>query len=389
MKPIISILTFTLSLIFADVTTFVLCEGNYASSNASLWTINDGIIQEAPGNPVGDTGQSLTVFDDQLFVINNGSSNIEVYDIVEGELFFTTSISTNFSGPREMEIYNGFGYITEWYTNQIAILNLDTYEFISGIPVEGMPEDIVAYDSYLFASITMDADWSSSNKVVKIDPNTNSIIETYIVGDGPGQIVIHDNTLFTACTYYDINWNGYAGTSSIDLLTGEVTIADYGITYSYGADLTVLDGHIYRTYNNGVIQLDDNLEVKEDTHIYGDFSGVYSMASFDGLIYLGITDYVAPDDVIVIDYFTEEIIDTYSVGAIPGSFAFWENACATGLMADVNQDGEINVLDIINLVNHIIGTDMFDDDVFCLSDINEDGIINVLDIVGIVNLILG
>jgi hypothetical protein len=58
-------------------------------------------------------------------------------------------------------------------------------------------------------------------------------------------------------------------------------------------------------------------------------------------------------------------------------------------MADVNQDGVINVLDIINLVNHIIGTDMFDDDVFCLSDINEDGIINVLDIVGIVNLILG
>ncbi len=390
MKTIISILTLILSVVYADASTFVLCEGNYASSNASLWSLNDGEISEAPGNPVGDTGQSLTVYNDQLFVINNGSSTIEVYDIFEGNLSFITSISTNYSGPREMAIHDGLGYVTEWYTNQIAILNLETFEFIGAIPVDGMPEDIVSDGNYIYSTITMNADWYSSDKVVKINPITNNIEDIFTVGAGPGQIVIHNNVLYTACTYYDASWNGYAGTSSIDLNSGEVTIADYGITYSYGADLTILDGNIYRTYNNGIIQLDDNLEVIEDTHIYGDFSGVYSMASYDGLIYLGITDYVAPDDIIIIDFETEEIVNTYSVGAIPGSFAFWDNnECSNGLMADVNGDYIVNVVDIIEIVNHIIGTDSLDENALCVADINEDGIINVSDIVEIVNLILG
>jgi len=83
-------------------------------------------------------------------------------------------------------------------------------------------------------------------------------------------------------------------------------------------------------------------------------------------------------------------VNTYSVGAIPGSFAFWDNnECSNGLMADVNGDYIVNVVDIIEIVNHIIGTDSLDENALCVADINEDGIINVSDIVEIVNLILG
>ena len=59
-----------------------------------------------------------------------------------------------------------------------------------------------------------------------------------------------------------------------------------------------------------------------------------------------------------------------------------------GLLGDINQDLIINVLDVISLINFVLGSDMPTDDEIMLSDLNEDNIINVLDIVSLVNLIL-
>jgi len=59
-----------------------------------------------------------------------------------------------------------------------------------------------------------------------------------------------------------------------------------------------------------------------------------------------------------------------------------------GLLGDINQDSIINVLDIISLINFVLGSDIPTSDEMMLSDLNQDGIINVLDIVSLVNLIL-
>ena len=54
---------------------------------------------------------------------------------------------------------------------------------------------------------------------------------------------------------------------------------------------------------------------------------------------------------------------------------------------DVTGDGIINVLDIVGLVNHILGSALLDDT--CDAEYTGDTIVNVLDIVCLVNLILG
>jgi len=54
---------------------------------------------------------------------------------------------------------------------------------------------------------------------------------------------------------------------------------------------------------------------------------------------------------------------------------------------DVNDDGIINILDIISLVNHVLGTLTIDD--LCAADYNADGIVNILDIISLVNVVLG
>ena len=58
------------------------------------------------------------------------------------------------------------------------------------------------------------------------------------------------------------------------------------------------------------------------------------------------------------------------------------------LLGDVNSDGLINILDVVNIINFILSINIPIGNQFVLSDINQDDIINILDIVLIVNIIL-
>jgi hypothetical protein len=55
---------------------------------------------------------------------------------------------------------------------------------------------------------------------------------------------------------------------------------------------------------------------------------------------------------------------------------------------DIDRNGEINVLDILKIVNHIIDDVQLNGFEQCTSDLIEDSIINILDIISVVNLII-
>ena len=54
------------------------------------------------------------------------------------------------------------------------------------------------------------------------------------------------------------------------------------------------------------------------------------------------------------------------------------------ILGDLNSDGIINILDVVGLINMILGLA----DESLTGDLNSDNIINVLDVVLMVNLIL-
>ena len=64
------------------------------------------------------------------------------------------------------------------------------------------------------------------------------------------------------------------------------------------------------------------------------------------------------------------------------------SSCATGGTGDVNGDGAANVLDIVQIVNYILGSVEFDDCQLASADLNGDGAANVLDIVALANCVL-
>lgn len=60
-----------------------------------------------------------------------------------------------------------------------------------------------------------------------------------------------------------------------------------------------------------------------------------------------------------------------------------------GIIGDLNFDEVVNILDVIILVNIIVGLISPDPNQLSISDINSDGIVNILDIVSIINIIIG
>ena len=59
----------------------------------------------------------------------------------------------------------------------------------------------------------------------------------------------------------------------------------------------------------------------------------------------------------------------------------------TALIGDVNFDNVINIVDVVALVGHILGTSPLSS--ICEADTNDDGILNVVDVVALVGMILG
>ena len=370
-----------LSIIVCEQRSFVGCEGNFYQSNASLWTIQQEEVYEYSGNPLGEIVQSLYVYQDELYITINGSHSIYVFDITDNGLIQKQLIDTNFSSPREMLIHNNYLYVSNWYSSDIKKIDINSWEIINEISMPGLPEDIVVYDGKLFISITMNHDWTDGDKVVALDPDTDNIIGTYVVGLGPGDMLVHDNDIYISRTYYDENWNAFYGTSKIDR-NGQVLVATYGAGTACGGSVLSYQNSVYRVFDGGIAKLDDDLMVIPETRI-GNFNAadVYSVDVYKNYIYFGLADFSYPDQVVVVDE-NGGIVNEYNVGIAPGDFAFWEACIANG---DINNDNQLNVGDIVLAVSHIIDNSQAYD---CTIDLNSDNIINVVDIVIMVQEIL-
>jgi len=64
------------------------------------------------------------------------------------------------------------------------------------------------------------------------------------------------------------------------------------------------------------------------------------------------------------------------------------DSCSDWLLGDVNNDTTLNILDIVTLVNFVLGTDQPEECQLEASDLNQDTGLNILDIVQLVNIIL-
>ena len=99
-----------------------------------------------------------------------------------------------------------------------------------------------------------------------------------------------------------------------------------------------------------------------------------------------IEDLLGLNDQILGDINQDGVLNVLDVVSIINIILFDNNY---NELADLNQDNGINILDVVFITNYILNQDNSDECIEYSGDINQDGIVNILDVVGIVNIILG
>ncbi len=311
---------------------FIANEGTYGASNGSISMVDDyGNIYQT--DVIGDVVQSLEVYGNKLIVLINNSHIIKIYDITSDGLAMPgIEISTDGSSPRELVVVDNEGiendkvYFTNWVTQDIKILNLFNYNIEqNSISVDGMPEDIMLDGTDLWVTINMNSDWSTGNKIVKIDTNTEAVTDIIEVGDGPLELTKRNDEIYVSRTYYDADWNPSQGASKIKngILS---TTKNYGNGGACGGAILNYNNSIYRSFEGGIVPLDTelNLELQNKIGNYqSDTYEIYHVEIIDGNIWFSLTDRANYNEVKVMDIDKTELA-TYSVGLFPGDFVKWE-----------------------------------------------------------------
>ena len=153
--------------------------------------------------------------------------------------------------------------------------------------------------------------------ISQINLTTSEIDTTYEVQTSPINIEYNNQKLYIT---------SYSWSSIIDLSSKVVNTVN-NVDGNYGNDITVYNNTVYRVYNKGIISMDDELNLLEDTYIDATTNNtIYSMSINSDLIYLGVTDdWQSPDSVFVLDFLGHEVSRYEVNGASPGSFAFWKS----------------------------------------------------------------
>jgi DNA-binding beta-propeller fold protein YncE len=189
----------------ADGGVLILCEGNYNAGNSTLSyysptekKVENDIFRRVNGIPMGDTGQSICIFDGKVFIAVENSGVIWALDEntfqLQGRL--TASAANHIINPRYVHrVYKDKAYVTDLYSPYINIFNPQTMEYKGSISVEGISmngysstEEMVQYDKYVFVNC-----WSYSNKILVIDSDKDQLINTIELGSWQPKSMVVDN----------------------------------------------------------------------------------------------------------------------------------------------------------------------------------------------------
>ena len=302
---------------------FIANEGNYGQSNGTISMIDEqGNIFTT--DYIGETVQSIEVYNDKLIVLVNGDSKMKIYDITPSGLSMPgIEIDLMGSSPREMTIVNDKLYFTNWNTQDVKVFNLYTYVIESSISVNGLPEDIEYDGEYLWVTIPhSDFYFSTGSTLCKIDPDSNSLVEVIDVGNGPQQVAFNGDEVYVSRTFYDNSWNTFHGASRISN-NGEITVNNYGSGAPCGGAIINHNSNMMRSSGGGLAVMDNELNLLPVS--IGSFEQwqVYHIEKIDGYFWFALTDFSSFNEVHVLDANGQEV-SIFQVGINPGDFAFWQ-----------------------------------------------------------------
>ncbi len=315
---------------------FICNEGNFQYGNATLSyydpeskKVENEVFYRANAMKLGDVAQSMIIRDSVGWVVVNNSHVVFAIDI---NTFKEVGRITNFTSPRYMHfISDEKAYVTQIWDNRIFIVNPKRYEITGYIDVpdmtmeSGSTEQMVQYGKYVYVNC-----WSYQNRILKIDTETDEVVDELVVGIQPTSLVMDcNNKLWT------VTDGGYEGSPygheapSLYRIDAETFTIEKQFQFKFGdaPSEVQLNGTKDKLYwiNDDIWEMD----------VTADRVPLRPFLQYNGTIYYGLTVCPRTGDVYIadaIDYVQQGMIYRYSkegnlldefyVGIIPGAFCW-------------------------------------------------------------------
>lgn len=191
----------------AGRTLLIVNQGGFNRGEASLSevrvdsrTVTEDVFLSKNGRPLGDVAQSLTEFGDRYFIVVNNSQKIEVVAKSDYRSVGTIAVPDN-AGPRYMAVSNtNHGYLTTLYSNKVMKVDFSTLSIIKQIDVGVGTEGIVITNDTAFVAKNLNSDFSSGSSIALIRTGTDAVIATWETGVGPTQIQVMGSHVIVSCS---------------------------------------------------------------------------------------------------------------------------------------------------------------------------------------------
>lgn len=178
---------------------FVLNQGNFTSGNASLSFFNEdslkmtnNLFYRLNGSPLGDVAQSMTIWNDEAFLVINNSAYVYVIDAKTG--VYKRRIA-DLESPRNMQIIDqNKAYLSDFQLKGVFVFNPQTMEPLGVIQTGKTTEAMVMVEEEVFVS-----NWSSYNQTTQnntiqvIDTRFDILVDSIEVALEPNSMVVDKN----------------------------------------------------------------------------------------------------------------------------------------------------------------------------------------------------
>ena len=217
--------------------------------------------------------------------------------------------------------------------------------------VIGSPYDNPIYEPEIEENTTFFVNWVNNRNNFGVSPLT-AVVDTDIEGSGHRSF---DHRYWLRAVNEEV--------------TLERAFSENTVTYPVGS------------WNIGEFGDIPQLNIINQTEVYNDYGGTLSISNR-----IDNSMEIAQEHP---DFFILWTIE-FSIHSEPNRKIYKDLLYKPGLqIGDVTGDQVVNILDLVNMVQAILGLEEFTDLQEAAADINEDGIVNILDVVNLVQIILG
>ncbi|HNV49975.1 MAG TPA: YncE family protein [Bacteroidales bacterium] len=313
---------------------FIVNEGNFGNGNGSisffsldsLKMYND-IFYSANNRPLGDVPVSITLLEEESWIVVNNSGKIE---IVKNSDFSSVTTITGFTSPRFLlKVSDKKAYVSDLYSDQITIVNVKTKKIEGHIPIKRSSEQMVMVGGRVFSAFWSNFNFPEfeNNQLMIIDIEKDIVVDSIQVGKEPNSMVLDaNNKIWVLCS------GGYMSEETATLHRINPTTLQTEVIHTFSdpfASPTSLcinaTGDTLLYLNQGIFRMSVTENNLPETAFIPQNSSLFNTLGIDPMTSeIFVTDAIDYQQHGLVLHFSRngELKGTYSAGIIPGNLCF-------------------------------------------------------------------